>query len=670
MLLQQTLRVAIDRIVTKELKAITELDSKERIFKGILSAETVDKQNEIVIVDELEKVLPLWMSRGAPITDTHSNRVVGRGLNYQRKDMILENGEVVPAIEITGMIFRNYELDDVIWKAIINQDYKGLSFGGATKGARIPVSLGDGRFAYKLADLEQYEVAVCREPANPLAIITDYNRLAKAIPEQPFIDMNKQSINKAEVRVVCKSMTCYVEKANPITLDYDMAMKALGVVLKPNDKRPPKKWWNGCMSATGDKAALCGWVFYHKLGGSKDQAEQNADKPDFGAKKNFEEEQNDKKKKPSEKDEKESKPKAPTKKPSDASTDVENMDHTMDEDYMPEDQTENDLQTDSAIPEAELQTEPAGYEQADQNFMQAEADKLEQEGGANEKDTNMKIETTPSQAINITIPEVAPEDIYSDDLEFDPALLDGINQEATNYLNGDMQAEKPTANVAESPFEKKPEEDEKENEQTVNFNNEDMTASDSDMSAPQKTDSKPDKAAERKEANKADTGFDMEQFLEKVSSKVADTVNKTIDEKLVSFEDSFAKKVDEKIKQAIPTKKENQVGGGAGGKEVSANSETQLDNLSEKEEDVDESKSATDKLQLGEKAFIHKNVTPRPRQAPTDIGQRSAGVDKNAPNPIMKALLGGESPSVVAAKIHSKEMLETMRSEVNMGGDL
>jgi hypothetical protein len=43
-----------------------------------------DKQGEITIVDELYKVLPVWMDRGAPISDTHSNRIIGKGINYAK----------------------------------------------------------------------------------------------------------------------------------------------------------------------------------------------------------------------------------------------------------------------------------------------------------------------------------------------------------------------------------------------------------------------------------------------------------------------------------------------------------------------------------------------------------------------------------------------------------
>ncbi len=205
-----TERVFFNKLITKDLTAT---DSEQRFFEGYLTVEMVDKQNEITIVDELMKVLPIWMSRGAPISDTHSNRIVGKGINFH-KTAVVENGVTYPAIYIQGMIYKGmgYELDDEIWDKIKDGTYKGLSFGGATKSDRIPVTQPDGTTSYALKDLEHYEVAVCEEPAVPLALITQFNPIAKAI-----VAKNKgKYIQKTEKEVCirCNSFGCYVEKTS------------------------------------------------------------------------------------------------------------------------------------------------------------------------------------------------------------------------------------------------------------------------------------------------------------------------------------------------------------------------------------------------------------------------------------------------------------------------
>ena len=188
------------------------INSDERYFEGLLTVQMKDKQGEITIVDELYKVLPIWMDRGAPISDTHSNRIIGKGINYSKTVVKNEDGDDLAAIKITGKIFKNYELDNVIWNKIKNKEYQGLSFGGATRSNRTPMKMKDGSMAYALSNLEHYEVAVCKDPAVPMAVITDYNPIAKATFNTDMRDDGKMIIR-------CTQMGCFVEKADDVNKD-------------------------------------------------------------------------------------------------------------------------------------------------------------------------------------------------------------------------------------------------------------------------------------------------------------------------------------------------------------------------------------------------------------------------------------------------------------------
>jgi len=196
-------RLFFSKLVTKNLTAIT---SSRRLFEGVLTVEMKDRQGEITVRDELLKVLPIWIARGGPITDTHSNRVVGQGINFGSTTVTDEKGKSYPAITIQGEIFRDYELDDEIWKAIKSGKYKGLSFGGATKSNRTPIMQKDGSVAYSLKDLEQYEVAVCEEPAVPLALITQHNEIAKAMAG------NVKDRGDGTMCIRCDKFKCYIDK--------------------------------------------------------------------------------------------------------------------------------------------------------------------------------------------------------------------------------------------------------------------------------------------------------------------------------------------------------------------------------------------------------------------------------------------------------------------------
>ena len=190
-------------------KSLTAKDSDRRLFEGLLTVEMVDKQNEITIVDELIKALPIWIARGGAISDTHSNRIVGKGINYEKTTVDDGEGNVYPAILIQGEIYKDYELDDEIWEKIKDGTYKGLSFGGATRSDRKPIRNKDGTISYALSDLEHYEVAVCEDPAVPLALILDYNSIAKAnIKKEQYTSRG----NVACIR--CTKVGCFIEKWN------------------------------------------------------------------------------------------------------------------------------------------------------------------------------------------------------------------------------------------------------------------------------------------------------------------------------------------------------------------------------------------------------------------------------------------------------------------------
>ena len=241
--------VFFNSFVTKSLHPI---DGAQRFFEGYLTVQVKDKQGEITIVDELIKVLPIWMDRGAPISDTHSNRIIGKGISYAKT--IYKNAEGVeyPAIKITGKIHKDYHLDNEIWDKIKSGEYKGLSFGGATKANRTPKVMKDGSVAYELKSLEHYEVAVCKDPAVPLALITDYNPLAKAITD------NVERREDGKMVIKCDKFGCTVNKDSLIKVEDEDDNNTEVEVLDEwknddNDNGEEKKKGEDFSNADGDK---------------------------------------------------------------------------------------------------------------------------------------------------------------------------------------------------------------------------------------------------------------------------------------------------------------------------------------------------------------------------------------------------------------------------------
>ena len=242
--------IFFNQFVTKNLHPI---GGDQRFFEGYLTVQVKDKQGEITIVDELIKVLPIWMDRGAPISDTHSNRIIGKGISYAKVDYKTKEGDTLPAIKITGKIHKDYHLDNEIWDKIKSGEYKGLSFGGATKANRTPKILKDGSVAYELKSLEHYEVAVCKDPAVPLALITDYNPLAKAITD------NVERREDGKMVIKCDKFGCTVNKDSLIKIEDEDDKNTEVEVLDEwknddNDNgEKDKKKFNDFANADGDR---------------------------------------------------------------------------------------------------------------------------------------------------------------------------------------------------------------------------------------------------------------------------------------------------------------------------------------------------------------------------------------------------------------------------------
>ena len=201
----------INPILGTITKSMAVKNAKEREFEGIATIEMVDKDDEITVRDNIYKQFPIWMKRGAPINDVHTNRVVGKGLGYSKvKVKDPKSGKMLSAIKMRGKIYSDHEVDDRVWKAIQKKEYKGLSFGGANRSKREPVRMKGGKVAYRLEDVELYEISVCKSPTANLALITDFSKLAKGMDENQIQKANVFDDKDGNTMMRCTDAMCYV----------------------------------------------------------------------------------------------------------------------------------------------------------------------------------------------------------------------------------------------------------------------------------------------------------------------------------------------------------------------------------------------------------------------------------------------------------------------------
>lgn len=162
----------------KQFPADEILNKEDRLARGWTSVEVKDNQGEIVPVESLRKTMNTWMSRGAFITDHHSNRVVGKGLRWY-EDTHKKTGK--QGIVIDYQIFKDYSIDNTVWDEIKSGKRKGLSFGGrAMDKPTEKIDSFSGEKASKLGAIETYEMASVIDPANKFAENTMVNFMAKS----------------------------------------------------------------------------------------------------------------------------------------------------------------------------------------------------------------------------------------------------------------------------------------------------------------------------------------------------------------------------------------------------------------------------------------------------------------------------------------------------------
>jgi len=187
---------------------ITDLD--ERLVIGWCSVEIQDSQGDIVPVDELRKAMIKFMDRGGDLVYGHSNKKVGKVLNWWI-DKHPETGRY--GVKILAKINRGYKIDDAVWEMIKNGKIKGFSIGG-TGEQKILKKKENGveKEISILKDIELTEISVVEKPANQYAIIEEINYFAKGESEINVIDILK------EFNIAGEDINKFYEKKESIIL--------------------------------------------------------------------------------------------------------------------------------------------------------------------------------------------------------------------------------------------------------------------------------------------------------------------------------------------------------------------------------------------------------------------------------------------------------------------
>lgn len=192
--------------------------AEDRVYATWATVEMKDNDGELIPIENMIKQQETLMERNGPISDMHSNRIVGRTLAYK----VLEH----PKTKSMGIlhlekIYNDNQVDDTVWKEIQSGERTGSSVGGVS--SPVPSFTKDkvtGETARVLDDFAHMETASVDVPANPMALNEAFSVIAKSDSHsvkkpfsgfKDFDDCVRQSQDKDDPEAYCASIMRAVE---------------------------------------------------------------------------------------------------------------------------------------------------------------------------------------------------------------------------------------------------------------------------------------------------------------------------------------------------------------------------------------------------------------------------------------------------------------------------
>jgi len=225
-------------------------NSDERLFKSWATVEIRDKQGEIIPMGEFKKSMFKYFMRGAPLTLEHSDKVVGKLINYEFKENPRWGKE---GCYVTGLIYNDYDIDTQVWKDIQSGKIKGLSVGGkyAVQGGTAvwlnPMSFALGNPANPAAQIivkalaktdGEFSKEAQEHPALPpetvKQIVADHAKKGDSVPDEK---PEEKKAEKVEEKPVEKATPTCAEKTEP---QKEEAKKALPTEPAPKEEEAVK----------------------------------------------------------------------------------------------------------------------------------------------------------------------------------------------------------------------------------------------------------------------------------------------------------------------------------------------------------------------------------------------------------------------------------------------
>lgn len=197
-------------------------NAKDRVYVTWATVLARDNVKEIVNMEEAIKEQEILLRRMGPISDTHTNRIVGRTLAYK---VLMHPETNTPGILHLNVIYADNPVDDKVWQEIQSGERRGSSVGGINTSASYVLDPVTGQPAKQLDGFHHLETASVDNPCNPYALNVAYSVVAKSNVSGSAGDKAPGQDNAHEIKKKKEecAMTDAVTKGEFETLKGDVA---------------------------------------------------------------------------------------------------------------------------------------------------------------------------------------------------------------------------------------------------------------------------------------------------------------------------------------------------------------------------------------------------------------------------------------------------------------
>ena len=238
---------------------IKSIDKERRIIRGVASLEEVDRDNEIIAIDAIEKSLQGYLAN--PVIRFKHQEPIGKAIEGTGIDRANK------AFLVTAYITDKTQTAKDAWGLIEDGIIKSFSVGGKVLEKEV-VKQGD-RQIHKITNMELYEVSVVDIPSNRKSF---FEVIAKSLKKQSKKDEIAQELfNKPYDELTDEEKAKVDEKLNEKSADIE------------KNGRPPKDWFDRCVrhvreaGSADDPEAVCGNLWHNIMHNATNNVEKDID---------------------------------------------------------------------------------------------------------------------------------------------------------------------------------------------------------------------------------------------------------------------------------------------------------------------------------------------------------------------------------------------------------